>query len=56
MTAALPEAQQQALLGQIPLGHLGKPDDIAHAVAYLASAKAGYVTGQEIHVNGGMYM
>jgi 3-oxoacyl-[acyl-carrier protein] reductase len=56
MTAALPEAQQQALLGQIPLGHLGKPDDIAHAVAYLASAKAGYVTGQELHVNGGMFM
>ena len=56
MTAALPEEQQKALLGQIPLGHLGKPDDIAHAVAYLASAHAGYVTGQEIHVNGGMYM
>ena len=56
MTAALPEAQQQALLGQIPLGHLGKPEDIAHAVAYLASARAGYVTGQEIHVNGGMFM
>ena len=56
MTASLPEEQQKALLGQIPLGHLGKPDDIAHAVAYLASAHAGYVTGQEIHVNGGMYM
>ncbi len=56
MTAALPEEQQKALLGQIPLGHLGKPDDIAHAVAYLASAHAGYVTGQEIHVNGGMFM
>ena len=56
MTAALPEAQQQALLGQIPLGHLGKPDDIAHAVAYLASARAGYITGQELHVNGGMFM
>jgi 3-oxoacyl-[acyl-carrier protein] reductase len=56
MTAALPEEQQKALLGQIPLGHLGKPDDIAHAVAYLASARAGYVTGQEIHVNGGMFM
>ena len=56
MTAALPEAQQQALLGQIPLGHLGKPEDIAHAVAYLASTKAGYVTGQELHVNGGMFM
>ena len=56
MTAALPEEQQKALLGQIPLGHLGKPEDIAHAVAYLASARAAYVTGQEIHVNGGMFM
>jgi 3-oxoacyl-[acyl-carrier protein] reductase len=56
MTAALPEDQQKALLGQIPLGHLGKPSDIAHAVAWLASPQAGYVTGQEIHVNGGMFM
>ena len=56
MTAALPEEQQKALLGQIPLGHLGKPADIAHAVAFLASPQAGYVTGQEIHVNGGMFM
>ncbi|MEI7784895.1 MAG: 3-oxoacyl-ACP reductase FabG [Betaproteobacteria bacterium] len=56
MTASLTEEQQKALLGQIPLGHLGKPDDIADAVAYLASARAAYVTGQEIHVNGGMYM
>ncbi|MES2633412.1 MAG: 3-oxoacyl-ACP reductase FabG [Pseudomonadota bacterium] len=56
MTASLPEEQQKALLGQIPLGHLGKPADIAHAVAWLASPQAGYVTGQEIHVNGGMYM
>lgn len=56
MTASLPEAQQQALLGQIPLGHLGKPADIAHAVAYLASPQAAYVTGQELHVNGGMHM
>ncbi len=56
MTAALPEAQQQALLNQIPLGHLGKPADIAHAVAYLASPLAAYVTGQELHVNGGMFM
>jgi len=56
MTAALPDAQQQALLQQIPLGHLGKPADIAHAVGFLASPRAGYVTGQEIHVNGGMYM
>lgn len=56
MTAALPEEQQKALLGQIPLGHLGKPADVAHAVAFLASPQAGYVTGQEIHVNGGMFM
>ena len=56
MTAALPEAQQKVLLEQIPLGHLGKPADIAHAVAWLASPQAGYVTGQEIHVNGGMFM
>ncbi|MBW0172247.1 MAG: 3-oxoacyl-ACP reductase FabG [Hydrogenophaga sp.] len=56
MTAALPEEQQKALLGQIPLGHLGKPADIAHAVSYLASPQAAYVTGQELHVNGGMFM
>jgi 3-oxoacyl-[acyl-carrier protein] reductase len=56
MTAALPQDQQKALLGQIPLGHLGKPADVAHAVAWLASPQAGYVTGQEIHVNGGMFM
>jgi 3-oxoacyl-[acyl-carrier protein] reductase len=56
MTASLQEEQQKALLGQIPLGHLGKPADVAHAVAYLASPQASYVTGQELHVNGGMYM
>ena len=56
MTSKLPEAQQKALLGQIPLGHLGKPQDIAHAVAFVASPQAAYITGQEIHVNGGMYM
>jgi 3-oxoacyl-[acyl-carrier protein] reductase len=56
MTSTLPEEQRKALLGQIPLGHLGRPADVAHAVAYLASPQAGYVTGQEIHVNGGMYM
>ena len=56
MTAHLPDEQQKALLGQIPLGHLGKPADIAHAVAYLASPQAAYVTGQELHVNGGMDM
>ncbi len=56
MTAALPEAQQQALLAQIPLGHLGKPSDIAAVVAFLAGPGAAYVTGQEWHVNGGMAM
>ncbi len=56
MTSGLPEEQQKALLTQIPLGHLGKPADIAHAVAFLASPQANYVTGQELHVNGGMYM
>lgn len=56
MTAHLTDEQQKALLGQIPLGHLGKPSDIAHAVAYLASPQAAYVTGQELHVNGGMLM
>jgi len=56
MTAGLPEEQHKALLGQIPLGQLGKPADIAHAVAFLASPQANYVTGQELHVNGGMYM
>ena len=56
MTAALPEEQQKALLSQIPLGHLGKPSDVAHMVAYLAGPHAGYVTGQELHINGGMFM
>lgn len=56
MTADLPEAQKAALKAQIAMGDLGQPSDIAHAVAYLASNGAGYVTGQELHVNGGMYM
>ena len=56
MTAGLSEAQQKALLAQIPLGHLGKPQDIAYAVAFIASPRAAYITGQEIHVNGGMLM
>ena len=56
MTAGLAAAQQEALQNQIPLGHLGKPQDIANAVVYLASPGASYVTGQELHVNGGMYM
>jgi 3-oxoacyl-[acyl-carrier protein] reductase len=56
MTEVLPEAQKQALLGQIPLGRLGQGGDIAHAVSFLASPQAGYITGTELHVNGGMYM
>jgi 3-oxoacyl-[acyl-carrier protein] reductase len=56
MTRALSEQQRQALLGHIPLGRLGTPQDVAAAVAYLASPAAGYVTGAVLHVNGGMYM
>ncbi|ACR28133.1 3-oxoacyl-ACP reductase FabG [Burkholderia glumae] len=56
MTKALPEEQQAALKSQIPLGRLGSTDDIAHAVAFLASPQAGYITGTTLHVNGGMYM
>jgi 3-oxoacyl-[acyl-carrier protein] reductase len=56
MTHSLPEAQKAALLATIPLGRLGSAEEIAHAVAYLASPGAGYVTGTELHVNGGMYM
>ena len=56
MTDGLPEAQKAALTAQIPLGRLGSPEDIAEAVAFLASAKAGYITGSEMHVNGGMFM
>jgi len=56
MTDTLPEAQKQALLGKIPLGRLGSPEDIAEAVAFLASAQASYITGTELQVNGGMFM
>ena len=56
MTAGLSEEQQKTLLGQIPLGRLGRPQDIAHAVAFVASPLAGYMSGQELHINGGMYM
>ena len=56
MTAALGEDQHKALASQIPLGRLGEPADIAHAVVYLASPQAGYVSGVQLHVNGGMYM
>jgi 3-oxoacyl-[acyl-carrier protein] reductase len=56
MTEVLPEAQKAALMAQIPLGRLGSPQDIAEAVAFLASPAAGYITGTELHVNGGMFM
>lgn len=56
MTSALEESQTTALLGQIPLGRLGSASDIAHAVAFLASPNASYITGTTLHVNGGMYM
>lgn len=56
MTRALPEAQRQKLLERIPLGRLGSTEDIAHAVAFLASDAAGYITGATLHVNGGLYM
>jgi len=56
MTRALPEESRNALLTQIPLGRLGSADEVAAAVAYLASPAAGYVTGSVLHVNGGMYM
>jgi len=56
MTETLPEAQKTALLQQIPVGRLGSPDEIAHAVLFLASPDSGYITGTELHVNGGMLM
>ena len=56
MTDVLPEAQKSALLGRIPTGDLGTGEDIGAAVVYLASKEAGYVTGQTLHVNGGMAM
>jgi 3-oxoacyl-[acyl-carrier protein] reductase len=56
MTHALPEAQRDALLNQIPLGRLGRSEEVAAAVAFLASPEAGYITGTTVHVNGGMYM
>ena len=56
MTRDLPEDARSALLGQIALGRLGEPADIARAVAFLAGPDAGYITGETLHVNGGMYM
>ena len=56
MTRSLPEDAKNALLGQIALGRLGEPADIANAVAFLAGPHAAYITGETLHVNGGMYM
>ena len=56
MTRALTETQREVLLQQIPLGRLGNPEDVAAAVAFLASPQAAYITGATLHVNGGMYM
>jgi 3-oxoacyl-[acyl-carrier protein] reductase len=56
MTRALGEEARAALQGQVPLARLGQPEDVAAAVAFLASPDAGYITGETLHVNGGMYM
>ena len=56
MTDVLNDKQKEGILGRVPVGRLGSPDDIAAAVLYLASDEAGYVTGQTLHVNGGMAM
>ncbi|MEE8427964.1 MAG: SDR family oxidoreductase, partial [Gammaproteobacteria bacterium] len=56
MTRRLPEEQKQRLLSQIPLGRLGTPAEVAAAVTFLASPQAGYINGETLHVNGGMYM
>jgi 3-oxoacyl-[acyl-carrier protein] reductase len=56
MTASLPEAARAELMGRIPLGRLGQPDDVAETVAFLVSPRAGYITGQTWAVDGGMVM
>jgi 3-oxoacyl-[acyl-carrier protein] reductase len=56
MTAGLPQEWKEKLLAAIPLGRLGKPEDVAAAVRFLASEEAGYITGHVLNVNGGMYM
>lgn len=56
MTRALTPAQQEAILNQIPMKCMGAVEDVAHAVAFLVADEARYITGQTLHVNGGMYM
>jgi 3-oxoacyl-[acyl-carrier protein] reductase len=56
MTAVLPDKVKEAMLSQVPLGRAGTPEDVADVVRFLASDQAAYVTGQVIHVSGGMYM
>jgi 3-oxoacyl-[acyl-carrier protein] reductase len=56
MTRELPDAQRDALQGQIAVGRLGRPEEIAAAVVFLASSEASYISGATLHVNGGMYM
>jgi 3-oxoacyl-[acyl-carrier protein] reductase len=56
MTASLPEKARNAMLDQVPLGRAGKPEDVAGVVAFLTSERASYITGQVIHISGGMYM
>jgi 3-oxoacyl-[acyl-carrier protein] reductase len=56
MTRTLPQVQRDALVAQTPLGRLGTPDDVAAMVAFLASDAASFITGQTLHVNGGLYM
>jgi len=56
MTAVIPEKAKENFLKQIPFGKMGKPEDVAEAVYWLCTEAAGYITGQVIHVNGGMYM
>jgi 3-oxoacyl-[acyl-carrier protein] reductase len=56
MTASLPEAAQKGIVDQTPLGRVGRPEEVAAAVVFLASDEASYITGQTLRVNGGMYV